>query len=370
MFLNTSLEEYRRQHLHGAILKLRYKDFMMMGARAVNETFRMCLWEGQDIDCSAAITRVFMEGQICFQFNGQLAGGKMVTRAGFTGGLHVVFTINIPGHTNSVNSDSGFKLILHEDPRQMHSSAATVLLAPGFIHHVSLQKHTYSFLPLPFKAFGEKHCQDPPQFLALLSNESYSVDGCVFRRIEQETSRICDCDLANCTVDQHLTCYGPTMQRLYSEPGLTEEALGCPRPCRMDDFPAQVSLSHFPSESDEVPVRALDPYLGASDVRKSYVGLRLNFKDMIVRVSEHVPEQDTKTLFGAIGGHMGLFLGSSILTLVEVVDFIFLLFYNFCVRKSRHTGKKVAEQIPPSVFTSGSSNCSGQPAIRPVIRPS
>ncbi|GFR91788.1 hypothetical protein ElyMa_000852500 [Elysia marginata] len=53
----------------------------------------------------------------------------------------------------------------------------------------------YTFLPLPFKAFGDHHCQDPPRFHALATNESYSLDKCVFTKIEKKTSMLCHCDV-------------------------------------------------------------------------------------------------------------------------------------------------------------------------------
>ncbi|GFS16209.1 acid-sensing ion channel 4 [Elysia marginata] len=101
--------------------------------------------------------------------------------------------------------------------------------------------------------------------------------------------------------------------------------------------------------------------------RKTYLGLRLNFKDMIVRVSEHVPEQDTKTLFGAIGGNMGLFLGSSILTLVEVLEFVILLIYNFLVRRRPPNTKRDAELAPRHVFATDTACTNGQPGIQPIM---
>ncbi|GFR73001.1 hypothetical protein ElyMa_005719900 [Elysia marginata] len=55
-------------------------------------------------------------------------------------------------------------------------------------------------------------------------------------------------------------------KRLYSEEGGTNEALECPRPCHMDDYQTQMSLTYFPSEPDELPVKELDPWLGSSDV--------------------------------------------------------------------------------------------------------
>ncbi|GFR72029.1 hypothetical protein ElyMa_000368300 [Elysia marginata] len=136
------MDDFRESSLHADILKMRHKEFMSLGTRTVEETFRMCLWQGQAINCSQYISQVFTEAQMCYQFNGQLSGGKMVIRPGYSGGFQAVFTINVAGHTNSVNSDSGYRLILHDDPRHMHFSASTLLLSPGFLHHISLQKHT------------------------------------------------------------------------------------------------------------------------------------------------------------------------------------------------------------------------------------
>ncbi|GFN95680.1 acid-sensing ion channel 4 [Plakobranchus ocellatus] len=236
---------------------------------------------------------------MCFKyvarFNGELAGGRVATRSGFGGGFQAVLTISTAGYANSLNGDDGYM---------------------------------YSFLPYPYKAFGDQYCDDSRQ--GNDNNITDTIAACTFKKLKDKSAEICGCS---------------NNDKMFSETS-TSNSLGCPRPCYMQDYEPQLSITYFPSDSEKTLVHHLNPAVKFRELRKSYLGLRINFKDMILRVSEHVPEQDSNTLFGAIGGNMGLFLGISILTLVEIVEFLIILLYRFFFKKYARGRKEDTEQTP------------------------
>ena len=63
-------------------------------------------------------------------------------------------------------------------------------------------------------------------------------------------------------------------------------------------------------------------------------------------ITERVKQQarfDFLSLFGEIGGFLGLLLGASVLTLIEIFDFIIVTAYTACAEK-RNRNRKNGEQ--------------------------
>ena len=100
---------------------------------------------------------------------------------------------------------------------------------------------------------------------------------------------------------------------------------GCPVPCHITKFQTQLSYAQMPAKHfSEVLARKRKV---SKDVMRNY--LRDNFLDVdfyfeemsIEKITER-PAYDEESLFGDIGGQVGLFLGASILTLLEFIDLV------------------------------------------------
>jgi len=57
-------------------------------------------------------------------------------------------------------------------------------------------------------------------------------------------------------------------------------------------------------------------------LRDNLLELDLYFEEMSTQIIQQVPAYDEESLFGDIGGQVGLFLGASILTILEIVDLL------------------------------------------------
>ncbi|XP_063406502.1 acid-sensing ion channel 4-like [Mytilus trossulus] len=83
----------------------------------------------------------------------------------------------------------------------------------------------------------------------------------------------------------------------------------------------------------------------SSTARKNYdfndnyepnVMVRVFFKDFTTTVTEQIPKYDGVTsLLANLGGQMGLFLGASILTMTELLEFIIFIMWSLFQRRSK-----------------------------------
>ncbi|KAK6182121.1 hypothetical protein SNE40_009877 [Patella caerulea] len=66
--------------------------------------------------------------------------------------------------------------------------------------------------------------------------------------------------------------------------------------------------------------------------RRNLLELYINFEDLVVWKTESVAEYNTMSILGNLGGHMGLFLGASMITVVELLETLVFFFIAFVVR--------------------------------------
>lgn len=88
------------------------------------------------------------------------------------------------------------------------------------------------------------------------------------------------------------------------------------------EYVSSVSYSKFPDAST---IEILRHFLGKSEtssyMRENYALLQIGFTRLAYERLEDISSYGTESLFGEFGGNMGLFLGCSLLTLCEFLDF-------------------------------------------------
>lgn len=111
--------------------------------------------------------------------------------------------------------------------------------------------------------------------------------------------------------------------------------------CDFFDYTTQVSQAAFPTEwfynlSRIYAVRYPDVAKRISkissykDAKKYYLAFNIYYKDLTYQLIQETPYWTTFALFSNIGGNLGLFVGMSFLTFVEVVD-LFVKFGDFLI---------------------------------------
>ena len=80
------------------------------------------------------------------------------------------------------------------------------------------------------------------------------------------------------------------------------------------------------------------PQLNASNIDKSIISLKIFFGEMRYTLIEQQSLYSPTSLFGELGGQLGMCLGASVLTIVELLQLLGVL----CARLCENTSKKTA----------------------------
>ncbi|XP_019623542.1 PREDICTED: acid-sensing ion channel 2-like [Branchiostoma belcheri] len=280
-----------------------------------------CEWRGSP--CSAKnFTHTFTHLGNCYTFNGMTLSRKVLSssKPGEGNGLKV--TINIENDeymaTNDVAGDAmdaGIKVMVHPQHEPPFVKELGFAVSPGFHTFVAIRKEVITTLPAPYgncqERGGQKYYPD------------YSLSAC---RIECETEHVvheCGCRLVEMPVEyvredfSLLIHYTKTLNLDY------------------------LFISLFYSDN----IAVLNVYYEA-----------LNYESIV-----QIPAIETEGLLGDLGGQMGLFLGASFLTLVEVFEYLMDELYGRVLKKccrckataSAHTTSPSADVL--SVNINGSA---------------
>jgi len=165
---------------------------------------------------------------------------------------------------------------------------------------------------------------------------TYTPEGCLHECGAEETINKCKCRIAGykgspeirtCTSSEDETC------NYEIDASLDEDICDCQVPCTQTRYNTEVSYSRFP-DTGTANALILDGYYDNEQYqRDNLVLLQVGFKSLSYEMQKQEPAYDSNSLFGEIGGNMGLFLGCSLLTICEFFDFL----VSFLASRNRQT---------------------------------
>ncbi|XP_052665860.1 acid-sensing ion channel 1 isoform X3 [Harpia harpyja] len=312
-----------------------------------------CSYRGEQCgpgDFAAVFTRY---GK-CYTFNaGQDGKPRLITMKGGTGnGLEIMLDIQqdeylpVWGETDETSFEAGIKVQIHSQDEPPLIDQLGFGVAPGFQTFVSCQEQRLIYLPPPW---GDcKAVAGDSEFY-----DTYSITAC---RIDCETRYLvenCNCrmvhmpgDAPYCTPEQYKECADPALDFLVEK---DNEYCVCEMPCNVTRYGKELSMVKIPS-------KASAKYL-AKKYNKSeqYIGenilvLDIFFEALNYETIEQKKAYEVAGLLGDIGGQMGLFIGASILTVLELFDYAYeVIKHRLCRRgkcrknhKRNNTDKGVA----------------------------
>ncbi|XP_042652905.1 acid-sensing ion channel 1 isoform X1 [Tyto alba] len=297
---------------------------------------------------------VFTRYGKCYTFNaGQDGKPRLITMKGGTGnGLEIMLDIQqdeylpVWGETDETSFEAGIKVQIHSQDEPPLIDQLGFGVAPGFQTFVSCQEQRLIYLPPPW---GDcKAVAGDSEFY-----DTYSITAC---RIDCETRYLvenCNCrmvhmpgDAPYCTPEQYKECADPALDFLVEK---DNEYCVCEMPCNVTRYGKELSMVKIPS-------KASAKYL-AKKYNKSeqYIGenilvLDIFFEALNYETIEQKKAYEVAGLLGDIGGQMGLFIGASILTVLELFDYAYeVIKHRLCRRgkcrknhKRNNTDKGVA----------------------------
>ncbi|CAM9545040.1 acid-sensing ion channel 2-like isoform X1 [Lampetra fluviatilis] len=325
-------------------------EFYDRAGHTMEEMLLRCRY--RDKECGPTnFTTVFTRYGKCYMFNSGKDGRPLLTtlKGGTGNGLEIMLDIQqdeylpVWGETDETSFEAGVRVQIHSqsEPPFIHELGFGV--APGFQTFVSTQEQRLIYLPSPW---GD--CKADPINSDFF--DTYSITAC---RIDCETRYVvenCNCrmvhmpgDAPYCTPEQYKECADPALDFLVEK---DDNFCVCDTPCNTTRYGKELSMVKIPSKASAKYLAK--KYNKTEDyIRENVLVLDIFFEALNYETIEQKKAYEVAGLLGDIGGQMGLFIGASILTILEIFDYLYeVLKDKVCKCRKKHN-KKRSENMTP-----------------------
>ncbi|RNA26674.1 acid-sensing ion channel 1 isoform X2 [Brachionus plicatilis] len=294
----------------------------------------------------------------CYQYNSgfDLEGRKIdLSTSMFADrlyGVKLILNVSVPDSLKFINPNSGALIFVHN-----HTTSPfmvdPIAVSPRTETNIALARTFYESQPKPYSKCDEKtndiNSYDSEYFKIVHKNtKGYSQALCVYQCFQKLFIDKCNCFVANypcfyeskpCSFFTSQDCVNQVFQMLQNEDYLENECtIKCPLECEGMRFDKVISLTRFSNSEFE---KVLSEYSGPGSVyfnqsidSNDLAAVNIYYNDLGYTSFTENPSINVVGLFSSIGGVAGLFLGVSVLTLVEVIEILMQIFFVIAERKN------------------------------------
>ncbi|XP_033620349.1 acid-sensing ion channel 3 isoform X2 [Fukomys damarensis] len=285
-------------------------------------------------------TVIFTRMGQCYTFNSGAGGVQPLTtsKGGAGNGLDILLDVQQEEYLpvwkpmDDTPFEVGIRVQIHSQEEPPVIDQLGFGAAPGYQTFVSCQKQQLSFLPPPWgdcsSASMDPDYEEPSDPLGPLSPGSnpsppYSLMGCRMACEARYVARKCGCRMMHmpgsapvCSPQQYKDCADPALDAI-----VRKETCACPNPCAITRYAKELSMVRIPS-------RAAAHYLArkfnrsVAYIAENVLALDIFFEALNYETVDQKKAYEMSELLGDIGGQMGLFIGASLLTILEILDFL------------------------------------------------
>ncbi|XP_078582100.1 acid-sensing ion channel 1C-like [Branchiostoma floridae x Branchiostoma japonicum] len=315
-----------------------HQDFAVFVKRVghqVDDMIVNCEWRGSP--CTAKnFSHTFTHLGNCYTFNAMTLAGKVLSssKPGEGNGLKV--TVNIENDeymaTNDVAGDAmdaGIKVMVHPQHEPPFVKELGFAVSPGFHTFVAIRKEVITTLPAPYGNCQQKGNQE--------HYSEYSLSAC---RIECETQHViqeCGCRLVEmpgtrwpvCTPERYQCAYEKLVKVMDGE----QCAWQCRIPCHATSYEWTLSSSKLRPKSHLSHAQRRGLNMTEDLILDNILVLNVYYESLNYELIQQMPAIETEGLLGDLGGQMGLFLGASFLSLVEIFEYLMDELYGKVLRR-------------------------------------
>ncbi|XP_019614578.1 PREDICTED: acid-sensing ion channel 2-like [Branchiostoma belcheri] len=312
------------------------------GFRLGND-MHVCTWMGQT--CTELdFTHSFSTYGNCYTFNASPENPINQTIPGSGYGLSVM--IDIKSHLYTENpllpggtADVGLKLLVHDQNEPPKMDTQGIAVAPGSHAYIAIRQIQYQNHIPPWGV-----CQD----LQLEYYDTYTLTGCQLECRSKYVVQNCTCrpiylpgDAPYCEPADVAHCVRPV------EAAVTSGALpcDCPVPCSLMTYRTSSSYAKWPNnKADVVYTTAFG--LSPGYMADNSVVFDVYYEELNYEIISQLKAMDSGQLASDLGGQMGLFIGASILTLLEIFEYLGLRLIAFIQRRKVRTRRVHTSAYP------------------------
>ncbi|NXJ67564.1 ASIC2 protein, partial [Rostratula benghalensis] len=259
---------------------------------------------------------VFTKYGKCYMFNSGEEGRPLLTtvKGGTGNGLEIMLDIQqdeylpIWGETEETTFEAGVKVQIHSQSEPPFVQELGFGVAPGFQTFVATQEQRVS---PKFRL----HAKIPP--LSLYEKLLLCTGPFQPKPFYDFPAG----DAPFCTPEQYKECAEPALGLLAEK---DSNYCICRTPCNLTRYNKELSMVKIPSKTS---AKYLEKKFNKSEkyISENILVLDIFFEALNYETIEQKKAYEVAALLGDIGGQMGLFIGASILTILELFDYIYEL---------------------------------------------
>ncbi|XP_041354877.1 amiloride-sensitive sodium channel subunit gamma-like [Gigantopelta aegis] len=321
--------------------------------------------EFQGLPCVPGNFTRFHNGEFgnCFMFNQEPGMWSMITKTGTQYGLTLEMYAMVDEYIAEVADTVGFKILIHSQSVMPFPEDDGISISPGTSTSIGISKFQMTRAPPPYSScavYSDNDERTINMFSSILDTVQYSYKACDKSCYQKNVIEKCGC------CDLKLPCSDEARQSLRIDESseitycnttsgsIQKECtnkvfieylhndLGCDELCSPScsdvDYDTKVSSAVWPAEVvvdkvyDKVVSRRRKTNSSKLDLpenetklqylRKNVAKIHVYYKQLNHEHIETIPSYSWNTLLSDIGGQVGLWLGFSLLTAIEIVELV------------------------------------------------
>uniref|UniRef100_A0A8C4N962 Acid-sensing (proton-gated) ion channel 1b n=1 Tax=Eptatretus burgeri TaxID=7764 RepID=A0A8C4N962_EPTBU len=289
----------------------------------------------------------------CYTFNSGRNGRPLVytLKGGVGNGLEMMIDIQqdeylpVWSDTDETSFEAGIKVQIHSQKEPPFIEQLGFGVSPGFQTLVSCQEQQLIYLPPPWGT-----CKSTLPKTTFFN--TYSVTACLIDCETRYLMENCNCRMVHmpgdgpyCTPEQYQDCVDLALNFLFEN---DSELCVCESPCNMTRYNKELSMVRIPSQAS---AKYLAKKLNKTEtyIAENLLVLNIFFETLNYETIEQTKAYEVASLLGDIGGQMCLFIGASILTILEIFDYIYEVIKDKTVRyfQRRKKQKQAGDNAVP-----------------------
>ena len=332
-------------NITSSIRALLAEELYHQGQLSLNEFILECTFGETFKECKNDFVPIITNLGYCYSFNAR-EPLEYVRMTGTRAGLYLLINIEqAMEYIASFNGNAGVRIAIHPQGILPEPDERGIAVPPGKNGYISL-KTIYTD-----DQTKKSQCTSHDSSLEYFPNFTYSVSSCRANSELKNNVKHCNC------LDSRATHFPPNINKCTISDlccGLSAlfalDSSKCQPSCRRKEYQASVSYADFPSI--DLGLSIANRYnISIDQVYQDILAVNIYFEDLAITKSETTNSYSFVALLSDIGGQLGLFVGASVISMLEIGLLIFdiikdLIFDRTCRKKMRQIDQEMNDYLP------------------------
>ncbi|CAF0806060.1 unnamed protein product [Brachionus calyciflorus] len=288
----------------------------------------------------------------CFTFNFKMPIKNSVY-PGSEYGLKLELYTGLLDKNYDLIRSSGFLIFIHNSSIKQFDILNGINLPVGYETDIVISKEHSKKMPYPYsnciEDISSNDSFDSELYRKTLKNNGiYQQRNCLITCVDEYIIQECGCNPIpidieqGCNMTMIFDCVAGKYSEFYNSSKATECQDFCPEECESIKYNYKTNYADFPSPFySDILIKS--NYLWSNnswnnstyeDVKKSVLAVNIFYDDISVKMIEESPSKTIDQLVADIGGFLGLCIGISILSIIELIELILRIFILVITKKN------------------------------------